>query len=272
MKALYYIFIPSAVILSSCASSLYVGGERDDLYYSSSDKPAVSIQQNAPEQIAQGNQNPQQYYDNKYANDTLNKYASDTLVADGYNDAVDFDNSMYYNKDNSPFEYADDFSYSNRLRRFYGNYFDPFWDDSFNYGYGYPSFGFGYPSLGFGYGFGSPYWGGGMYDPFYYGGGYYGGLYDGFYGGLYGGYYGSIFSPFFYGGYYGYYPGAYYSSRENSSVPIARRQRYSTLSNNYSSSPSRKSSYQSGTGSSISRRTDGSTQSQTSETKKDQYS
>ena len=132
MKALYYIMVLITAVLSSCASSLYVGGEYDDLYYSPSDKPVVAVQKSVPEQIAQGDIKPDQYYDNAYANDTL--------VADGYNDAVDFDNSMYYNKDNSTFEYMDDYTYSNRLRRFYGNYFDPYWGNSFSFGFGYPSF------------------------------------------------------------------------------------------------------------------------------------
>jgi hypothetical protein len=257
MKALFYILVFTAVIFNSCTNSLYVGREYDDLYYSPSDKPTVSVQKNVPEQIAEENQRPEQYYDNAYSNDTL--------VADGYNDAVDFNNSMYYNKDNSPFEYADDFSYSNRLRRFYGNYFDPYMDDSFNYGYGYPSmgFGYGYPSMGFGYGY--PYMGGGMYDPFYYGGGYYGDNFGGYYSNYYGGFYGSFFSPFYYGG-YGYYPGSYYySSKEYSSLPIARRQRYSTLSNNYNQvSPSKKSG---NSFNGVSRRSEGSSQNSTSETR-----
>ena len=89
MKALFYIMVLITAILSSCAPSLYVGGEYDDLYYSPSDKPVVAVQKSVPEQIAQENIQPKEYFDNAYANDTL--------VADGYNDAVDFNNSMYYN-------------------------------------------------------------------------------------------------------------------------------------------------------------------------------
>jgi hypothetical protein len=222
MKALFYILILATAVLSSCSSGLYVGGEYDDLYYSPSDKPVLSNQRTVPEQIAQGNLNPEQYYDNIYANDTL--------IADGYNDAVDFDNSMMYNKDNSAFEYSDDFSYSNRLRRFHGNYFDPYWRDPYYSGWGNPSFGFSY-GLGFSY----PFYGGGMYNSLYYGNGYY----DGYYGG---GYYGSMFSPFYYGG-YGYYPGSYYSDYSTPSVKIGRRERYSTLSNNYNTSSLPRRSY-----------------------------
>jgi hypothetical protein len=260
MKTLNYILIISTAILSSCATGLYVGGEYDDLYYSPSDKPVMSVQKNIPEQIAEGNLNPEQYYDNIYANDTL--------VADGYNDAVDFNNSMYYNKGNSAFEYMDDFSYSNRLRRFYGNYFDPFWRSSiFN--------GFGYPSYGYGYGY-DPYGGGyGMYDP-YYGGGYggyygggYGGYYGGGYGGFYGGYYGSIFSPFGYSG-YGFYPGSYSHGDDYSTVTVGRRERYSTLTNSYNpSSPARKSYNQPGEGlNGETRRTGASSQSLSTETRR----
>jgi hypothetical protein len=225
MKALIYIMILTTVILSSCATGLYVGGEYDDLYYSPSDEP-VRVQTTVPEQIASGNLNSEQYYDNIYA--------KDTLIADEYNNAVDFDNSMFYNNNNSAFEYMDDFSYSNRLRRFYGNYFDPFWRDPFYYGY---------PSYGYGYGY-DPFWSSRMYDPYGYGG-----FYGGYSGGYYGGYYGSLFSPYSYGN-WGYYPGYYYSGNDNNAGPaVSRRSTYSTLSNNYNSaSPSRKSAYQSGTG------------------------
>jgi hypothetical protein len=233
MKALIYIMILTAVILSSCATGLYVGGGYDDLYYSPSDEP-VRVQNTVHEQIAAGNLNSEQYYDNIYA--------KDTLIADEYNDAVDFDNSMFYNNDNSAFEYMDDFSYSNRLRRFYGNYFDPFWRDPFYYGY---------PSYGYGYGY-DPFWSSRMYDPYGYGG-----FYGGFSGGYYGGYYGSMFSPYSYGN-WGYNPGFNYYNSDNVGLPVSRRATYSTLSNNYNSaSPSRKSTLQSGTGGVVeSRRTE----------------
>lgn len=237
MKAHYYITGLATILLSSCVTSKYVGGEYDDLYYTPSDQPVVAVQKNVPEQIAAGKLKPDQYYDNIYA--------SDTLVADGYNDAVDFDNSMFYNKDNSAFEYADDYSYSNRLRRFYGNYFDPYWRNSFGYGFS-PYMGFGgygmYGGFG-GYGMYGGYGMGGMYDPFY------SGMYDPFsYGGYYGGYYGSFYSPYSYYGGYGYYPGSFNRSDSRLDVPVARRERSSTLTNNYNPvSPSRKSDYQSAT-------------------------
>jgi hypothetical protein len=124
MKALLYIIILATLLVSSCATSgVYLGGEYDDLYYSPSDQPVISIPNNSTNQNIARNIQPEQYYDNIYANDTL--------YADQYNDAVDFNNSLYYNNDNSAFEYMDDFSYSNRLRRFYGNYFDPYWRDPF---------------------------------------------------------------------------------------------------------------------------------------------
>ena len=62
MKALLYIMVLITAILSSCASSLYVGGEYDDLYYSPSDKPVVAVQKTIPEQIAQDNIKPEQYF------------------------------------------------------------------------------------------------------------------------------------------------------------------------------------------------------------------
>jgi hypothetical protein len=242
MKAVLYIMGLVTILLSSCVTSKYVGGEYDDLYYTPSDQPVVSVRKDMPQQTAEGRLKPEQYYDNIYS--------GDTLVADGYNDAVDFDNSMFYNKDNSAFEYADDISYSNRLRRFYGNYFDPYWRDSFGYGFS-PYMGFGsygmYGGLGMYGGYGMY---GGMYDPFYYGGS----MYDPFYyGGYYGGgyydrYYGSYYNPYWYGGYGYSYPGYFNRTDGRHDVPVGRRERSSTLTNNYNPAPpSSRSEYQSGT-------------------------
>lgn len=232
MKALFYILIPATIMVSSCATGgLYLGGEYDDLYYSPSDKPVVNVQNNIAGQNIARNIQPDQYYDNIYS--------SDTLIADQYNDAVDFNSSMDYNKDNSAFEYMDDWSYSNRLRRFYGNYFDPYWRDPFYYSWGYPSI-----SFGFNYGYGYPYFGNGFYNSFYNPF-----MYDYYYGGYYGGYYSSFYNPYYYYGGMGYYPGYSYRYNDNSSVPVGRRERYSTYTNNYNSlSPSRKGTYSSSSG------------------------
>jgi len=71
MKAFTYISLIATAILSSCASSLYVGGEYDDLYYSPSEQKAqASVQKSVPEQIAENNIKPEKYYDNAYAGDT----------------------------------------------------------------------------------------------------------------------------------------------------------------------------------------------------------
>jgi hypothetical protein len=229
MKAIFYISVLVALLVSSCTASRFnQGGEYDDLYYSKSDKQAVN--QNVVSKEVVSNPATDKYYDNIYS--------GDTLIADGYNDAVDFDGSMFYNKDESPFEYADDYSYSNRLSRFYGNYFDPYWRNPYYYGYN---------------NFYDPY----MYDPYSYGYGGYGGMYMSFgfnFGYGYGGYY-----PYYgYGGYYpyygyggGYYPGYYppYYGDESTPAAMGRRQTYSTLSSNYSNiTPSRKSGYQTGEG------------------------
>jgi hypothetical protein len=231
MKATFYISVFAVLLVSSCTASRFnQGGEYDDLYYSGSDKQSEN--QTIVRKETKSDPATDIYYDNIYS--------GDTLIADGYNDAVDFDGSMFYNNESSPFEYADDYSYSNRLRRFYGNYFDPYWRDPYYY-YGY-SGGY-YPYYDpFMY---SPYYGyGGMYMSFGFGFGYgYGGYYPG-YG--YGGYY-----PYYgYGGYYpgygygGYYP-PYYSD-DYTPAAMGRRQTYSTLTSNYSNiTPSRKSGYQS---------------------------
>ncbi len=131
----------------------------------------------------------------------------------------------------------DNYSYTGRLRRFYGNYFNPYWRDPFyfDYGYGFPSY-----SLGMGYngyplsliGFYSPFYYdpyNGYYDPFYNYGRYYGGgYYGGFYGGLYRGFYGG------YGGYSGY-GGGYYARESRDYVPYGRTERASNLSSRWNS-------------------------------------
>jgi len=83
MKALFYILVSATLLVSSCATSgRYLGGEYDDLYYLPSDKPVVSVQENLANQNIAKNIEPNQYYDNIYSNDTL--------IADQYNNAVDF--------------------------------------------------------------------------------------------------------------------------------------------------------------------------------------
>lgn len=129
MKAILYILVLAALLASSCATGgRYVKSEFDDLYYLPSDRVMVNksiASHNLPGDLKQ----EEQYFDNIYS--------GDTLIAEQYNENVDFDNSLYYNKDYSPFEYMDDWSYSNRLRRFYGNYFYPYWRDPFYYSWNY---------------------------------------------------------------------------------------------------------------------------------------
>jgi hypothetical protein len=228
MKALFYISCISLLIFSGCSSNLYMGAEYDDLYYTPSDAQKVNSQSIVNEPISNNQGSSDLLYDNVYA--------SDTLIADQYINASDYNNDviLYDNNDKSAFEYNEGLSYSGRLRNFYGNYFDPFWRDPWYYG----GLGFGYGSS-FGYGY--PYYGYGSmnsmysmyYNPYdYYYGGYYGGYYGSYYGGYYGSYYNSFYNP-----YYGYNSGRYSSSYiENSSLPVVRRDRYSTLSNTSSGS------------------------------------
>ena len=160
MKAVFYISILVTLIVSSCATGgMYLGSEYDDLYYSPADKPVV--QKAISSQNFAGDLEQDQYYDNIYA--------ADTLIADEYNDAVNYENSNFYSQENSVFEYMDDFSYSNRLRRFYGNYFYPYWTDPFYYSsMNYPYYGYNYYD---------PFY----YNPFYYSYGY-GSMYNRYYG------------------------------------------------------------------------------------------
>jgi hypothetical protein len=221
MKAIIYIALVTVLIFSSCSSNLYIGSEYDDLYYTPSVDKKVMSQSVVNDPIAGSQANSDLVYDNAYA--------SDTLIAEQFNNASDYNDDviLYDNNDQSAFEYSDGLSYSGRLRNFYGNYFDPFWRDPWYYGgmgfgssFGY-GFNYGYPYFGYGY-MGSMY-----YDPYDY---YYGGYYGGLYGSYYGSYYNSYYNP-----YYGYYSGRYNANYiENSSVPIIRRDRYSTLSNSSS--------------------------------------
>ena len=229
MKALSHILVLVLLILSSCTSSLYTGAEYDDLYFMPSDKPVITAKQPVNEQIVEGNLKAEDYYDNIYA--------ADTLVSDQYSDAVDYDDAIINNNYNygGGYDYFDNYSYTGRLRRFYGNYFDPYWRDPFYSNWGYPSFGYS-----FGYG-GFPYYN--SYNPFYwnpyysYGGfygDYYGSYYPGYYSGYYGGHYGGS-----YGGSYGGYPVGYYFHNEGkNSVPYGRRERPSTLSSRWNSNAS----------------------------------
>lgn len=214
MRALAYISAAFIFLLGSCSLTQYAGGEYDDLYYSSSDNQPVR-KQNTRGEIVEQNLRADDYYDNKYA--------VDTLVSDQFNDAYQNSDQVIINNYSSGngYDYYD--SYSGRLNMFYGNYFDPYWRDpyysGFSYGYGYPyssfSFGFGYPYFGMGFnrGWGNPY-----YSPFY--PSYYGGYYSPYYSSYYGDYY----SPYYMGG---YYPGYGY---ENNSVSYGRRERSSTMS------------------------------------------
>jgi hypothetical protein len=180
MKALNYISVLALLVLGSCTSSLYTGVEYDDLYFLPSDQPVARVNSPAKKQITESNLQAKDYYDNIYA--------ADTLVSDEYSKAVENNDAVYDQNNYYDYNY-DNYSYTGRLRRFYGNYFNPYWRDPFYYSWGFPSMSFGY---------GSPY----MYDPFYYDYGYYGGNYGGYYDGYYGGYYGNYFG---YNPYYSYY-------------------------------------------------------------------
>jgi hypothetical protein len=246
MKAYYQIFILALLTLGSCTSRLYTGGEYDDLYYSSSDEPVARSNRAGNDRIAEGTLKSNDYYDNIYA--------ADTLVSDEYNSAVDYNNAYVDNGTyDGQYDYYNDLSYAGRLRRFHGNYFDPYWRDPF-YSYGSPSFGFGYGMGGYPYNY---YFG----DPYYSYGGYYGDMYGGYYGGLYGGYYGgfgSYFSPYY--GYPGYYGIVNIYNEGRNHNDYGRKERPSTMSSRWNNninplgSSRRDSYYSSGGNSVISRR------------------
>ena len=88
MKALAYISVVLPVVLASCATTQFSGGEYDDLYYSSSDTPPVKSYV-AREQIAEQNLSVGDYYDNKYA--------VDTLVSDQFSDVAPAEDQIIIN-------------------------------------------------------------------------------------------------------------------------------------------------------------------------------
>ena len=145
MKTISQILVLALLTLGSCTSSLYTGAEYDDLYYLPSDKPVAKNNPSANEQLPGGNLKGKDYYDNIYA--------ADTLVSDEYSNAVDYNapvnNNDFSNNNGQGYDYYDQYPYSNRLRMFYGNYFDPYWRDPFYFDYGYPSFGYGFGYGGF---------------------------------------------------------------------------------------------------------------------------
>jgi hypothetical protein len=212
MKALTYITVLALLALMSCTSGLYSGVENDDLYFQASDQAIARTKTPSNRQITEGNLKSQDYYNNIYA--------ADTLVSDEYTDAIDSENAIYQQNN---YNYYDDFSYSGRLRNFYGNYFDPYWRDPFYSGFGYPylSYGmYGYPYSSY-----NPYY----YDPFYSDYGYYGG-YSPYYSGYYGGYFG--FSSFYN---YPYYYNNYYTYRydDGNNAQYGRRERQSNYSSGW---------------------------------------
>ncbi|MGC1390829.1 MAG: hypothetical protein WA816_07305, partial [Bacteroidales bacterium] len=222
MKTLSQILVLALLTLGSCTSRLYTGTEYDDLYYLPSDKPVAKNNSTVNEQITEGNLKNKDYYDNIYA--------TDTLVSDQYSNAVDYDNQVNnneYNSNSQGYDYYSDYPYSNRLRMFYGNYFDPYWRDPFYLDYGLGGMGYGL-GMGMGYGMGYGY---GMGMGYGYGMGMgYGGLYGDYYGypwwysgGYYGGYYGN---PYFGSAFYTGYPLSYHKSE----VSYGRQERPSTIS------------------------------------------
>src|SRR5665811_197802 len=121
MKTISQIVVLALLTLGSCTSSLYTGAEYDDLYYLPSDQPVVKNNPSVNERVAEGTITEKDYYDNKYA--------ADTIVSDQYSDAVDIGNQVYNNNysNNQGYDYFDNSSYAGRLRMFHGNYFDPYW-------------------------------------------------------------------------------------------------------------------------------------------------
>ncbi len=226
MKALVYIALITALLLSSCSSDLFVGAEHDDLYFRPSDQQVIVADTKDAEPARE--QEEQLYYDEVYN--------VDTLIADFYYDNHE---KRYTAEDNvgqgDPFIYYDDFSYASRISRFHGNYFYPYWRDRWYSPYRITPFymGFGYRYPGFSsyhmFGYHDHFM---MYDPFYY---HHYGFHTPWLWGHYPMYGHGFYSSHYYYGYGVGYGGFYQTPRASarSTLPVQRRQTYSTVSSRY---------------------------------------
>ena len=115
---------------------------------------------------------------NRSVDDYNNRYRSSYQNIDNDStgdDVISFSGRGVYPKDSM--NNVGDYNLTRQMSRFdgyigcspYYGWYDPWYYDSFYYGYGY-----GYPYYGWRVGWG--------YDPWYYGGGYYGDYYGGYYG------------------------------------------------------------------------------------------
>ena len=200
-----------ALLVSACTTGSMVTTRSysDDAYYSPGDHPPVvansvtpNQQQQRPSQTASGLQQDD-------AAKVVDNYFSDKKEVypnSGMNNMPDNPDTTYeadFEAKNliSNYDEPEDVDYTTRIRTFYDPYvYDPYWDSFYSPGFGFGwGLGFGGFYGGFGYGFGGYY--GGFYNPYF---GW--GLYNPFWGGSYRGYglgYG--------GGYYGH--GSYYGRR-----------------------------------------------------------
>jgi hypothetical protein len=200
-----------ALIASACSTSVQMSGRYvDDLYYWPGDAPLEEAEAVMPSigsddkkvdndmliisevgKDEKGNKTLDNYiysedepdwYKNVQAQniENINKAEEDTLAIpteEGGNYIV----NNYYLDDNSYF------SYSDRIRRFHNPYYyDPFWDNSFSWGWGDPFYSWNYPYSSY-YGWNS--WG---WDPWYNSWGYSPYCYNSWYGG-----YNNWYSPYY---------------------------------------------------------------------------
>ena len=86
MKVFTNIAVIALLVLGSCTSRLYTGGEYDDLYYLPTDQTVTASREPVRKKIAESTLRSEEYYDNIYA--------ADTLVSDEYSDAVDYDDAL----------------------------------------------------------------------------------------------------------------------------------------------------------------------------------
>jgi len=209
-----------ALIATSCGTSVQMSGRYiDDLYYWPGDAPLMAAEESLPE-IGTENQPVDEDLliiseagTNSDGTKTLNNYIYADEVPDWYTDVqgqnlesldpAGEDTLVIPSEDGETYivnnyYMDDDFSYSERIRRFHDPYYyDPYWNFSFNWGWGYPYYSsyhrwnswYWDPWYG-----SSWYWDPWYYDPWYYSWGY-SPYYSSWYWG--GGYYGH-YSPYYY--------------------------------------------------------------------------
>ena len=206
-----------ALLVSACTTGSKITSRSysDDAYYTPGDHPPVitnTVPVNPqPERRSSAISGLQQDDAAKIVDNYLSDKTGGNSMNDAFKNAPLNSDSTYFADEEaknliSNYDEPEDVDYTTRIRTFYDPYaYNPYWDSFYAPGFGFGwGLGFGGFYGGYGFGFGGLY--GGFYNPFF---GW--GMYNPFWGGYYGGYYGLGYG---YGrGYYGH--GGFYNGRQN---------------------------------------------------------